>query len=558
PNCYFPKIGVPNEIDTIYGAENNQQLGRTVGSIGHLPSESYAQIAIGNLYPHSNSDPIYPIVSTGPSFNLHKLEVRDTLKMGDYNWRDPLNIIKRGHFRSKENIDVLYGELPSGVLLPRLYLSNNNGRYDSTHFIQLSTHFEDSNFFHESYGMMEPYCTYLTSDTVEDIVCAILKFDTLNSHHLLYGLLFKGGNPIWQTAKFIYPDSIFFIDTIIEQAAVPYRICTQGDFRGVGREDLIAADRSGNAFYYKNESPFSMKSFFKSLANDTLVAQWQNPTVHLPFNGNMFEPSRLTMQAFPRGHGDNAVDFIPDVVRSFDNVLYHDICFFKGGPEFGSGRLLIDSADYIIPDPRYYDSKFDGIGFNKIYNCGNMTGTGNPVLMVSAGSGFYSAFYFYVLGNAMDDKIDMFFEVDDFANFYSLDTLVADGDGLQDIIMGLPGYYSHEDLDSGKQGVGTVFVVHGSKKIPVKNSSVVSQLDAKGRVSIYPNPAEDNITAEIYSEIEKNVVVKVIDVLGIAIKALPVHFHKGSNVVTVNMLGQSAGVYVLQVGEVSQKFVVKK
>jgi hypothetical protein len=76
--------------------------------------------------------------------------------------------------------------------------------------------------------------------------------------------------------------------------------------------------------------------------------------------------------------------------------------------------------------------------------------------------------------------------------------------------------------------------------------------------SMRPNPAEDNITVEVQSGIEQNVVVKVIDALGVEVKNLVGHFLAGSNKLVIDMSGESSGVYVLQLGEISTKFVVKK
>ena len=84
----------------------------------------------------------------------------------------------------------------------------------------------------------------------------------------------------------------------------------------------------------------------------------------------------------------------------------------------------------------------------------------------SLDASYYGSYFFYVLGNSMDDKVDMFFSMNHFPGLSKVDTLVADGDKLQDIIMGMTGYYSDEDLTLNKRSVGTICVVHGSKKIP--------------------------------------------------------------------------------------------
>jgi len=43
----------------------------------------------------------------------------------------------------------------------------------------------------------------------------------------------------------------------------------------------------------------------------------------------------------------------------------------------------------------------------------------------------------------------------------TLDTLTADGDRLEDLIIGIPYYNSYQDVDSNRTLLGTVHVVHG-------------------------------------------------------------------------------------------------
>ncbi|HEY6171810.1 MAG TPA: hypothetical protein VIX80_06100, partial [Candidatus Kapabacteria bacterium] len=229
------------------------------------------------------------------------------------------------------------------------------------------------------------------------------------------------------------------------------------------------------------------------IQNDTLFSIFDNPSIR------GYSPSpidALSMQAFRRPIGDPTVDYLQVCVTNTSND--RSLWIFKGGPDFGSKRIYIDSPSYLIHHPRKYDSGFNDLAdwFYPI-DCGDMTGTGNRVLgnialaPLGGNAGIYS---FYVLGDAMDSKIDMIY-VEQNHPSGSMDTLTADGDGLQDVIIGMPGYTTPKDEAKGWEDVGSLAVIRGSMKIPVKLNSVRNKsLISEGSVIVYPNPLTQKTT----------------------------------------------------------------
>jgi hypothetical protein len=144
------------------------------------------------------------------------------------------------------------------------------------------------------------------------------------------------------------------------------------------------------------------------------------------------------------------------IVSSEDTDSAYSIFMFRTGPEFGSIRFTLDSATYIIKKP-------DLFGRNSwpyvIRDAGDMTGTGNHVLYTMGGQGDNLNAAFFVMGQALDDKIDMFYQHP--YNEVVGDTLTANADGLEDFMVAPLYPYG------AKPGAGSLWVIHGSKKIPV-------------------------------------------------------------------------------------------
>jgi hypothetical protein len=250
----------------------------------------------------------------------------------------------------------------------------------------------------------------------------------------------------------------------------------------------------------------------RALRYDTLFAQWQNPKSVFNTNSKSF-----SMKALLKLVGDSSEDFL----AFFETVYAHrpaqsilEFRIFKGGKDFGAHRWTADSAAFVIHEPYYYDLKYNNMGFGvsgSVYDCGDMTGTGNRVLYIggSLDGSFYGYHYFYVLGNAISDKIAMF--VGPLSPYGgssgSIDTLVADNDQLQDVIMGLGAY----------QGPGAIYLIHGSSKIPVRTNSVVERKavdESPSHILAYPNPCQQSTVLTFDNCLGQKMTVDVVSTSG--------------------------------------------
>jgi hypothetical protein len=164
---------------------------------------------------------------------------------------------------------------------------------------------------------------------------------------------------------------------------------------------------------------------------------------------------------------------------------------FKGGPNFGSKRLHLDSADYEMKDPRFYDhsGKFNGMdGWGTgAANVGDLTGTGRSVITTGGTVNGRSAAlnFYYVLNDATDDKADMF-EAEDY------------------------GISGADTTASYKYPVGSMFSVapllhrlellHGSNRIPIHINPIfrnVRHSILTESIDIYPNPCTDHLSGTL-------------------------------------------------------------
>jgi hypothetical protein len=172
-------------------------------------------------------------------------------------------------------------------------------------------------------------------------------------------------------------------------------------------------------FLYKNDRPFKLSSLVRSLLYDTLWAAWENPTVSgAGPNGEWsFYPS---FRALPRNKSDRSVDLMTLVaIGTTKNTLL----ILRGSKDFGAKRLSLTDAEFKLQIPTY--TTF-------IAETGDISGTGNTSLLVVSGSDdhYVQDLNFYVLGNAIDDKVDMSYSLTQWAIPSTSDTLTADADGI--------------------------------------------------------------------------------------------------------------------------------
>jgi hypothetical protein len=193
-------------------------------------------------------------------------------------------------------------------------------------------------------------------------------------------------------------------------------------------------------------------------------------------------------------------------------------------------------------------------------SCGDMTGTGRNVLLTEYTSpdSYSVSVEFYVLGDALDDQADIqYFANHFYAGFgqWTVDTITADGDRLADVIIGMPNYQSLEDVDNHKSGVGTIQVVHGSKRIPVPSKVVETLADASYEVNVFPNPVKT--TASISCEKYGTGKITIRNLLGQIVLEQSITARDGKQSVLLNMQHLPTGPYQVEVFTGTRRIVAR-
>jgi hypothetical protein len=548
PNCYHPIVGKPGEVDTVYGSLNEQGLTNSL-NLGPAPGESYGRVM---MYGLPQNLPFLSAVTTGPTFDLHQLNVaiKTKLDLG----RDQYRL---GHFHNSKLVDILRGGL--GDNRPaRIYWASETGDYDTSDYTDLVVPVRDTE--HIGYMEVEPYCAHLSQDTVEDVVYGIERwvvdrFD-LDTDYLVH---FQGGFKLYDAGKQATPDSEVFFQRFDTNALFP-RISFEGDWRGVGRRELLAGDHYGNLFYYRNDTPFSLSKLAHAIVFDTIWAAWQNPTIRIGPNMSQWDLPSISIKALPKSQNDSSEDF---AIRLPTSASSFPLSFFRGGPAFGNKRLTSDSAAFLLYPPERYDPSYKGwYLLHAMLSCGDMTGTGRNVLLTEYTSpdSYSVSVEFYVLGDALDDQADIqYFANHFYAGFgqWTVDTITADGDRLADVIIGMPNYQSLEDVDNHKSGVGTIQVVHGSKRIPVPSKVVETLADASYEVNVFPNPVKT--TASISFSCEKYGTGKITirNLLGQIVLEQSITARHGKQSVQLSMQHLPTGPYQVEVFTGTRRIVAR-
>jgi hypothetical protein len=460
-NCYFPQIDLPGEIDTIVGDSANAGIGAYIHNLG--PQHGGLP---GNLLIQGSG--VFDQVATGPTFDLHdlKIKAKDVLNLD-------LQSIYFGHFHNSSAVDIFTNE---GWII---YWADDNGNYDRTHSTHLKTNVL-GNAINGKQGEFVAYIAHLTSDTIDDIVLGYGTSNTNVFEDSLYLVLYKGG------------DSLASMDTAYEDTSANFGLVNddyytvQGDFRGSGRDDLLIVNilfsqiNQDNVYFYQNDPPFSLQHLAQVIGRDTLWTSKDNKVMKDSAYAWLFPPENaIVMHLLPKKTGDNSVDLAAWIPTTNDSN--NSIFIFRGGPDFGSHRITIDSVAYVITPPKLgYEIWPSGF-----VDAGDMTGTGNHVLYTeggSTGSGRYSDQNYYVTGQALDNKIDIFYKNSLTGNG---DTLTANSDSLEDMLLGWP-YY-------GDSTNGTIWLMYGSKEIPVHLNPQFADvkeipLDNGAGITFAPNP----------------------------------------------------------------------
>jgi hypothetical protein len=203
----------------------------------------------------------------------------------------------------------------------------------------------------------------------------------------------------------------------------------------------------------------------------------------------------LAMQAFARKPFDRSVDLLVAPQVPGDSAYRTGICMFRGGPHFGEKRIGYDSSDFLLYHPGHYGALRDIRGWPDMFNIGDITGTGNNVLLTGGGAGLgYNFEAMYVLGTAMDDKIDEFMGCHYCSG--SFDTIRTTTNDIPTFIASAPVFYNDDNV----QEVGTVMLLRGARdNIPVVDNPVWGvkeshSSDTSHHISAYPNPFDEKTT----------------------------------------------------------------
>jgi hypothetical protein len=543
--CYFPQVGKAGEIDTIYGSVPRQYLGNALVGICPAPGSRYNRIAFQGFEnvtdsagPNSSDlgyiSPPFSFFQGGSGFDLHKMQPTTKNSI-------PLPYCQFVHLRSREYLDAVYHTGARDDI--EIFWADANGNYDSSRVTLLK----------DRPGTAPNSCSPFIGNFSHDSTYDILMFYMNLSSDSVYLAWFDGQHLFGKSTA--WADSTIFFDTIGPDGSDQVRIGTSGDFQGSGRMSFIESDADLNLHYFSNSPPFSLGAFVNAMKFDTLLSLRENPSlgeIDQRTFGRMKENS-IAMQAFPKASGDHSVDFLTlqfDSLDKANNYPEHIYCF-KGGQTFGTKRLYLGSADYLLHTPQEYNIPGFGLDEMEMHNCGDMTGTGNNVLELYGeyGNGLNSFYFFYVTGKALDSKVDMAYEIDPNGHG-TLDTLTADGDRLEDLIIGIPYYNSYQDVDSNRTLLGTVHVVHGSKKIPVHLSPVfdvaTSEL-ASGGLEVYPNPAATNVSLVLRGLSREEVSIVVRDMLGREVLRAKHRCTSDAELYSIGTENLASGSYVVQI-----------
>jgi len=523
-DVYFPNIDIPEEIQIKKGTNEELPLGTFVKNIGPGPLGGPDRFLIKNVGPFWGK---FSIVNAGSDFNLNNLSpIKQNLSISPVKWQT-------FHFRSKQYTDLLVGGT--------IYWADDAGNYDDANKTDLLP--SKSGDWTSGSNVMEPFVSDFNGDGIDDIVMGTLEAWHDASRDSNYLELFYGGEKLHSQKK-AYSDSIALLSHGRRMKYATY----QADFRGTGRESLLAFDKDSNDFFFfKNDPSQSLSDLAHSLVYDTLISSAYDSQYYYEYSGMEVLP----MQAFPKATWDKSVDLLISLPIG-DNIPNNDhrtdfISFFKGGPDFGNTRLLIDSPDFKLHYPGYYDPAFRKISGGPLHNCGDMTGTGNNVLHFAMAQYDVAYEMFYVTGKALDDKVDMTYYLNQTFSG-DLDTLHGNDDKYGDILL------NEWDYPVNK---GKLYYIPGTSRIPVKLNplfSVKEQTIPQGNIDIYPNPLRDRAIVSFSSKQTERAVLKLYNVLGQTVYEEEKEIYSGAQSFKLQIPSLVTGSYLLEITSPTQSF----
>ncbi|GEM_PF-3353245 len=278
--------------------------------------------------------------------------------------------------------------------------------------------------------------------------------------------------------------------------------------------------------------------YLNDLAHDTVVyLSHTTEAVHIyhPGTDSMIAATGLYTM-------DITGDGIPDLLVTDGVYIY----IFKGSDSLGYYPLTKDRAYYRIPHPALLEglssdwSYIDGWAVS-MFNCGDMTGSGVPVLGVigrSSTSGDYDAVFFYCGGKALDSLFDGLLQKNaSFDDEYdALDTLHSiDNSGRSAVLV------SVENLD--------LLLYRNGDKMPHRTNPLwlkVKSSEETPTIAMSAFPAIANRYVKIYTETPTSVSgnLTIFDLLGNAIASRRVEIDAGGNTEYFETSAWPGGTYI--------------
>ena len=246
-----------------------------------------------------------------------------------------------------------------------------------------------------------------------------------------------------------------------------------------------------------------------------------------------------------------------------DDLLVTDgdsIFIYNGNRNFGTYQLTRSNAYYVIPSPSHLDPR---IGHLKDFggymrNCGDLTGSGVPVLMTTASQndqfGNYQTYaFFYCGGKALDSLYDA--EYDEPREvFFTMDTLHRiNGDARTSVIF---------------QNVERNYLIHdGAERIPHRTNPNLRGVEARPtqRFTASAEPSIASTTVRIAlggMDRPVNATIELRNVLGELVDSRSLGVIAGSQIEAFNVSALPSGIYVAEIrlgqSACAVKFVVRK